>query len=147
MLGAIDLDPASSEHANTVVKAARFFTRRRWVIAAVDGSRADEPAVCATARHAILREARRERDGRRRHRGDRDHEQRDRNGVFHDVGRVAIAVCFPPGRVRFWQPNTTHETGPLQGQAVIYTGPDREAFCRRFADIGLVLVRPSEAKP
>ena len=49
------------------------------------------------------------------------------------IGR-ASAVCFPAGRVKFWHPE--RESAPLQGQAVIYIGPEPETFRRAFAAFG-----------
>ena len=53
---------------------------------------------------------------------------------FQGLLDVASAVCFPAGRVKFWHPEKV--SAPLQGQAVIYLGPDAESFDRCFCDLG-----------
>jgi ParB family chromosome partitioning protein len=60
---------------------------------------------------------------------------------FDTLGAVADAFCFPKSRCRYWQPDQETSTA-LQGQVIVYTGPDREAFCRRFGELGRVLVPP-----
>jgi ParB family chromosome partitioning protein len=143
VLGAIDLDPASSEHANTVVKAARFFTReddgltqpwlgRVWmnppyaqplVTQFCEKLAASLTAGDVTAAIVITNNA-------------------TETAFFKTLASVARAVCFPPGRVHFWQPNTTPDTGPLQGQAVVYAGPNVGRFTEHFSPLGLIWVRP-----
>lgn len=144
VLGDIDLDPASSAAANAVVQAARFYTRdddgltqpwhgRVWMnppyaqpLCAQFCEKLAESVRAGTVSAAITI---------------------TNNATdtvwFATLAGVATAVCFPQGRVRFWQPNVTHETGPLQGQVVIYTGPDPTAFVQRFSAFGLVWVRPT----
>lgn len=57
---------------------------------------------------------------------------------FQSLADVASAVCFPRGRVKFWHPEK--EATPLQGQAVIYLGPDPERFRSEFLRFGFVAV-------
>jgi hypothetical protein len=62
---------------------------------------------------------------------------------FSRLAGAADAFCFPTCRCRYWHPDRETST-PLQGQVLVYTGPDRQAFCQRFDEIGLVLVRPGK---
>lgn len=45
------------------------------------------------------------------------------------------AVVFPQSRVRFWSPDGT-ESQPLQGQAIIYSGPNVDRFLQVFGRFG-----------
>ena len=56
---------------------------------------------------------------------------------FATLARDGSALCFPTGRVRFWKPDRVTDA-PLQGQAIVYFGPDVEQFCRVFAQLGTV---------
>jgi hypothetical protein len=47
-------------------------------------------------------------------------------------------VCFPRGRVKFWHPD--REATPLQGQAVLYLGPDAARFRDNFLRFGIVVM-------
>jgi ParB family chromosome partitioning protein len=55
---------------------------------------------------------------------------------FQALLAAAQAVCFPAGRVKFWHPEKI--AAPLQGQAVIYFGPQVDRFQQAFADLGRV---------
>jgi phage N-6-adenine-methyltransferase len=138
VLGGIDLDPASSEAANAVVKAERFFGQ------ADDGLTKDwqgrvwmnppyaQPAVGHfTAKLALSVES-----------GDVSAALVLVNNAtetewFANLARVADAICFPNGRVRFWSPGR-ETAAPLQGQALVYVGPDVDRFAAAFNPFGFV---------
>jgi ParB family chromosome partitioning protein len=61
---------------------------------------------------------------------------------FHRLLSVASAVCFPRTRVRFLAPSGEPSGSPLQGQACVYLGSNREAFTKYFSAFGVVLVTP-----
>jgi hypothetical protein len=57
-------------------------------------------------------------------------------GWFPRLAAVASAVCFPTGRARFLDPQGNSRGAPLQGQALLYLGPDVSAFVRVFSRFG-----------
>lgn len=141
MLGAIDLDPASCEVANTVVQASQIYTE------------ADNGLEQPWRGRVFMNPPYRHPDVQRFCEKFAQHAQADDiQGIalvnnttdtqaFRTLAAVGTAFCFPSIRLSFWKPD--RDLNPaMQGQVIVYTGPDREAFCRRFADIGLVLVRP-----
>lgn len=56
---------------------------------------------------------------------------------FQRMAETASAICFPKGRVKFWHPRKV--AVPLQGQAVLYFGPDSEEFIHSFSQFGVCL--------
>jgi phage N-6-adenine-methyltransferase len=140
-LGAIDLDPASCDEANKVVRAARIFTKedngleQEW-----HGRVWMNPPYCGLA-------------------GDFVTKLMDE----YDAGRVTAAVvllnanglstqyfgrlfdsvlCFPSTRIDFYGPNGAGEGGAAtHGSVLVYLGADPAAFVIAFQPIGYVLVR------
>lgn len=136
VMGGIDLDPATSEEANKVVDAARFYTaeddglRQPWsgrvwmnppYATDLVGRFIDRLATgmeCGDVTEAVVLV-----------------NNATETAWFNRLMGVASAVCFPRGRVRFWQPGG--DTGaPLQGQAVVYCGSNTHRFIEEFKDFG-----------
>jgi len=138
VMGAIDLDPASTVEANAVVRAARIFTLsdngldqswrgRIWLnppyaqpwIAEFSLKLVDEverghlEAACVLVNNATETE------------------------WFQAIARVSTCLCFHFGRIQFWHPSRPAAT-PLQGQAILYIGPDDEKFSEAFTPFGIV---------
>jgi ParB family chromosome partitioning protein len=135
-MGEIDLDPATCEQAQKVVKALRYYTvdedglskpweGRVWLnppyhrklqplfidklIAELKSGRTTEAIVLTN------------------NCTDTD--------WFHTALSTADAVCFAHGRIPFYTPDGT-DVAPTQGQAFFYYGPNVEKFQICFADIG-----------
>jgi hypothetical protein len=132
VLGAIDLDPASSPQANVAVQARRFFTAaddgltqtwagRVWLnppyaselVGRFTAKLKGHVQAGAIAAAIVLVNNATE------------------TAWFQDIASVARAICFPLGRVRFLRPDGT-SGAPLQGQAVFYIGPEHAAFREAF---------------
>lgn len=136
VLGDIDLDPASHDDANAVVKAGQIFTaddsglEQQWdgrvwmnppyaqplIARFCEKLAASVRANTVTAAIVLVNNA-------------------TETQWFRSVADVAAAICFPAGRIRFWSP-TKDSASPLQGQAVIYIGADIARFCETFAPFG-----------
>lgn len=142
VMGRIDLDPASCETAQEVVKAERWYglqhdglaTANKWSGRVWMNPPYAQPA-CA---HFIARLI----------------EEFSagnvsaacvlvNNGTETEWGQSllewASAVLFPRGRIRFWHPE--RESSPLQGQMLCYLGPDAKLFSGAFGDFGQVFRR------
>jgi len=139
VLGGIDLDPASTEQANTVVKAARFYTieddglAQQWT-----GRVWMNPPYAADKVGLFTAKA-----VQHFHDGDIAAAVVLVNNAtetqwFQGLAKPAAAICFPERRVRFWNPQGA-PGAPLQGQAVIYLGTDIPAFKAVFAPFGLLV--------
>lgn len=140
-LGAIDLDPASSDAANEVVKAASYYTL------ADDGL--TKPWCGRVYMNPPYETGLIERFTARLR------ECFDRNEVSEAIVLVnnatetkwfqylvasASMLCLPEGRIRFWSP-TKETASPLQGQAILYFGERREAFAHSFRAFGSIWER------
>lgn len=137
-LGTIDLDPASSDEANTVVRATRHCTidddglaqnwsGRVWMNPPYSSDlvgrfidkiiyhycAGDVPEAIVLVNNATETQ------------------------WFQTLAAHVSAICFPAKRIRFWTP--TGESGsPLQGQAILYLGPNADNFIDNFSFFGLL---------
>jgi hypothetical protein len=135
VMGAIDLDPASSLEANAVIKAATFYTKadngldKHWYGRIWMNPPYAQPLISEFARKLVESP---------------DVEQAcvlvnnaSETEWFQQLGSKAAASCSPRGRVKFWNPNG--DVGqPLQGQSVLYFGKSVSEFFRLFREFGLL---------
>jgi hypothetical protein len=140
VLGAIDVDPASSEQAQQTVRAARYFTKesdglaqdwtgRVWLnpphappLIADFSDKLVAQVVCGNVIAAITL----------------THNDTDA-AWFQKLALYAKAICFTRGRVCFVSPDGTLAE-PKQGQAFFYFGDEIATFVDVFKDIGCVVI-------
>lgn len=140
VMGAIDLDPASSDFANRNVQAAIYFTAEDDGLTRAWGGRVFlnppysgdlvgrfatktlQELAAGTVTEAILLV---------------------NNGTetawFQALAAQAQAVCFPKGRIRYLDATGEQKQSPLQGQAFMYFGSNHEEFGAVFSEFGVVL--------
>lgn len=141
VMGGIDTDPASSEVANKTVQAARFFSAEDNGLAQTWSGRVWMNPPYAQPLIADFAEA----VASKFEQGEIEQacvlvNNGTETGWFQRMLGAATAVCFPRGRIRFVDPEGTPSGAPLQGQAVLYMGPNAELFSDAFASKGKVLV-------
>lgn len=138
VLGAIDLDPATSASAQENVKAAQFFTAeqnsldkewsgRVWLnppysreLIGVFVDRMVNEYQAGSITSGIML----------------THNCTDTNW-WQKAFRAASAVCFTTGRISFID-TVGERNSPTQGQTFFYFGKDVEKFKESFSDIGAV---------
>lgn len=138
VMGTIDLDPASTIEANTVVNAEAIFTERdngldqEWYGNVWMNPPYAQPAIGHFA-DKLIKEYLAERVEQACVLVNNATETK----WWQTMGRYANAVCFPSGRVRFWHPDKP-SAAPLQGQSIIYLGEHIDKFDREFKPLGVV---------
>ena len=138
VMGSIDIDPASCEIANRIVRAAMFYTKEHdglqfnWDGRVFLNPPYSYPLVEKFTSHLI--------------------EQVDtgytteaillvNNSSDTDWFQALLArypACFTDGRVRFYR-DTGEYFGTRQGQAFFYAGPNRDRFIEEFSVFGVVV--------
>jgi ParB family chromosome partitioning protein len=145
VMGGIDTDPASIATANETVGAAHFYTAeddglsqpwrgRVWMnppysqpLVARFGARLCEELAYGNVTEAIVLL-----------------NNCTETASFQQMARLAKAICFPAGRVKFYHPGGGLSAA-LQGQAFLYFGEHDRQFCAEFAPFGFVAVLPGGA--
>jgi phage N-6-adenine-methyltransferase len=138
VMGSIDCDPASSDKANETIGATTYYTERtnglsqKWqgnvwmnppyaqpLISEFSKKLVSEiPNInqaCVLVNNAT------------------------ETAWFQSMLEHANAVCFLKGRVKYLDTEGNPTGAPLQGQAVLYFGPDKEVFANQFDSKGQVL--------
>jgi phage N-6-adenine-methyltransferase len=135
VMDSIDLDPASSEEANAVVKAATFFTAEQ------DGLKQTwKGAVWLNppfAGELIGRFAQKLVDSEQVTQAVVLVNNATETRWFQLLLTKAACLCLPAGRVKFWHPRKDSAM-PLQGQAILYFGPHKGKFHAQFKHFGAV---------
>ncbi len=141
VLGVIDLDPASSEVANSVVCATKFYDlesdglSQEWIgkvwmnppfSSRLIGMFIDKLLSSHLVTDAVVFV-----------------NNATETRWFQSLAKESSAICFPSGRVRCWGPAKS-KSSPLQGQAILYLGDDYERFLREFSKFGTVWKGNSE---
>lgn len=140
VMGSIDLDPASADEANLIVRATKYYTpetdglSKEWRGKVWMNPPYAQPLVTQFIAKLI------------------EHVQSGdvpeaivlinnatETSWFARLIEVASAVCFPRGRVKFWHPDG-RIAAPLQGQAIIYIGTNTDAFIKEFEGFGWVAI-------
>lgn len=136
VMGGIDVDPASSEKANEIVKARLFYSieddglsqpwrGRVWM---------NPPYAADLVRGFASRYRDFVRDGSIEQ-GIVLVNNATETAWFGVLVDASCAVVFPQSRVKFWKPDGS--TGaPLQGQAILYYGPNVDQFLYEFGTFG-----------
>lgn len=136
VMGQIDLDPASSETANEIVKASRFYTAEDNGLNKYWGGRVwlNPPYSIELIRLFIAKYI--------------DHiisgdisegivlvNNATETNWFSGLVGVSSAIVFPAGRVKFLDPQG-NPGAPLQGQAILYFGNHPDLFIQEYSKFG-----------
>jgi len=141
VMGSIDLDPASSEQANKIVKASKYFTiehdglKETWAGNVWLNPPYAQPLISEFCALLV--------DKLKKNEIDQAcvlvNNATETN--FHqNIMSECQAVCFIKGRIKFIDTNGNSTGSPLQGQTILYFGDNRERFIAIFSRFGVVLI-------
>lgn len=139
VMGGIDLDPATSEVANRTVRAATYFTAQddglaqTWPIGRIWMNPPYAQPLIGQFAEKMAQEV---------ERGSESVvlvNNATETAWFQRMASVCSAICFPKGRIKFLDPKGNPSGAPLQGQAIIYSGPNVDKFDDDFSKFGLVV--------
>jgi ParB family chromosome partitioning protein len=137
----IDLDPASCETANEVVKAAEFYDAEQ------DGLSLDwqgrvwmNPPYAAGLVGEFAAKLLAEMDAERVSEACVLVNNATETRWFQSLAEQCDSICFPRSRIKFWHPARPQATG-LQGQAVLYFGVHTGRFRNEFSELGVTVAR------
>jgi len=139
VLGNIDLDPASSEAAQELVCADRFFTQEQDGLAQEWNGRIwlNPPYAQPHMAAFVSKMVEERRAGRITAAIMLTHNYTD-TAWFHEAAGCADAICFTRGRVKFYQATRGYVAAPTQGQAFTYFGDDLTSFAETFSSVGFI---------
>lgn len=136
VMGRIDLDPASSDAANEVVRASEYYTAEdSGLLYSWGGSVWMNPPYASELIGRFCTKLAEHYEA-----GDISEaivlvNNATETTWFNRLIISAAAICFPRGRVKFWQPGGDLGA-PLQGQAVIYIGENKTKFIDEYKGFG-----------
>lgn len=138
-LGAIELDPATSEEANANVRATTYYTidddglAQQW-----SGKVWMNPPYASDLVGRFI-------DKLVLHFQAKDVDEAivlvnnaTETRWFQSLAGHASAICFPASRIKFWCPDGLMGS-PLQGQAIVYLGANAQDFLDNFCFFGLLV--------
>lgn len=136
VMGRIDLDPASSEIANRAVGASKFYTAEDNGLSKFWAGRVwmNPPYASELIGKFISKYVEHVNNGDISE-GIVLVNNATETNWFKELASVSSAVVFPKGRVRFLDPEG-NPGAPLQGQAVLYVGPNTDKFLSEFIGFG-----------
>ena len=140
VMGGIDTDPASSDVANTRVRALAYYTlqddglRRPWrgrVWMNPPYSRGLINQFCAALRY--------HREAGRVTEAITLTNNATETAWFADLLVIASAICLVSSRIKFLDRDGNRSGSPLQGQIIVYSGPNVAAFEKHYSQFGKVI--------
>lgn len=139
VMESIDVDPASSQIANAVVKAGMYYTAsddglsKEWTGNVFLNPPYAQPLIDNFSKKLIQ-----EIQSGNTKQAIVLVNNATETKWFQSMAQLAAAICFPKSRIKFWSPEK--ESAPLQGQSFLYFGSNTQQFISEFKKYGFVAV-------
>jgi len=139
VMGSIDMDPATSDQANSVVRASKFYTKedngleQPWSGNIWLNPPYSQPAISEFANKMVEEWG----SGNVESAIVLTHNYTDTRW-FHALASSCNAICFTKGRIGFVN-QQGEKAAPTQGQAFFFFGKDSRKFFNEFKSFGLVV--------
>jgi phage N-6-adenine-methyltransferase len=142
VMGAIDLDPASNDTAQQVVRAGTYYTAETDGLAREWRGRVfcNPPYKDGLIDKFVAKLVEEHKAGNVPEAVLLVHSRTD-TAWFHEAARAAAAICFTRGRVPFQRPDGSGDAPPI-GSVFVYFGDAPERFVAIFGARGLVFGKP-----
>ncbi|MDI6028325.1 DNA N-6-adenine-methyltransferase [Corticibacterium sp. UT-5YL-CI-8] len=139
VMGGFDVDPASNPIAQEKVRAATYYTEETNGLDKPWNGRVwlNPPYAQPAISHFADKTVEEVQAGRCVEAVVLTHNYTD-TGWFQKLAKVASAICFTKGRIRFESPSG-EKASPTQGQAFFYFGSNAIKFAEVFRDTGFVV--------
>lgn len=142
VMGSIDLDPASTEIANQIVGASQYFTKEDDGLTKEWQGRIfmNPPYASDLIKSFAVKFSSHYRNGDIKE-GIVLVNNATETTWFAEFVKCAAAIIFTTGRIRFLHPQG-NPGAPLQGQALIYFGEQKDLFLEEFSTFGWGAILP-----
>lgn len=140
VMASIDLDPASSDTANKIVQANKYFTqdddglKHPWHGNVWMNPPYSQPLVSDFCELLVKNY----KEGNIRQACILVNNATETN-FYQNILANCNAVCFIKGRVKFVDEQGNESGTPLQGQTILYFGKNRDKFSSQFSRFGVIL--------
>jgi len=136
VMGRIDIDPASSDKANEIVQASRYYTKEDDGLTKTWAGKVwmNPPYSIELIKPFVSKYVEDVQSGNISE-GIVLVNNATETNWFNELVSVSSAIVFTKGRVRFLDPDG-NPGAPLQGQAIIYAGGNTDEFFHQFGEFG-----------
>lgn len=142
VMDGIDLDPASSDEAQKIVKAAAYYTKSdNGLVGTWAGRVWLNPPYCMPEVEQFTGRAIEDYESGKIDQAVILVNNATDTDWFHRLIEASGMVCFLNGRIKFYRPDGESASGARQGQAIFYLGKRAARFTKDFAAFGAVLVK------
>lgn len=140
VMGSIDVDPASSDIANQIIRARTYYTAedngltKKWAGNVWMNPPYAQPLITEFCNLLVEKY----RSGEVKQACVLVNNATETQW-YQSMMAVCSAICFIKGRVKFLDKDGISSGAPLQGQSILYFGENIERFTRRFQEYGIIL--------